>query len=365
VGFGLGAAVGAAARRGAAKFHRERPLIERQLLYGLSDSRMADLAGSLRDRLKNAAANQHLGQLKPVVYRLISLSDDELLDEHAKLSVGVDGEEYMGALGLRHEESEEELEKLGEKAAAAEESRKMLDARRDKIAKSARKFTGSKKELSTEVEVKEPPAEYAGGATPGKYDIKAIAKKLRGYNPGDLLDAVLTKGWGAAPSEHLESIKKADDRMTFLKSKLPQETQGTALRPAVKASAAEWAKFKRYYDVAVDPDSFLELMNRKMVSREAQEAMEVLHPEMLQEIRMATFIEAKRGEPLPGDKRAVLKQVVGNAAVNLDGAQVQSLQLMQQANAQGAQQQTRPPDGRQAVDAEKNMTTQGQRMEAR
>ena len=364
-GVGLGAAVGAAARRGAAKFRRERPLLERQLLYKLGDSRMADLAGALRDRLKSAAANQHLGQLKPVVYRLISLSDDELMDEHAKLSVGVDGDEYMGALGLSHEESEEELEKLGEKASVAAEAKKVLDARRDKIAKAAGRFAGKKTEISTEIGVKEPPIEYAGGKTPGKYDIKAIAKKIRGMDPEQMLDVVMSKGWGAAPSEHLESVHKAIASMQFLKSKLPNETPGTALRPAVKASEAEWARFKRYYDVVVNPDSFLDLMNSKMVSREAQEAMETVHPEMLQEIRMATYIEAERGAPLPGDKRAVLKQVVGPAAVNLDNNQVQSIQLMLQSQAQGAQQQSRPPDGRQSVNAEKNMTTQGQRMEAR
>lgn len=363
MGFGLGAAVGAAARRGAAKFHRERPLIERQLLYGLGDSRMADLAGSLRDRLKAAAASQHLGQLKPVVYRLISLSDDELLDEHAKLSVGVDGEEYMGAIGLRHEDSEEELEKLGEKVSVAEEARKALDSRRATIDSSVHRFVG-RKSPKTEVEVKEPPAEYALGATPGKYDIKAIAKKIRASKPEDMFNVALSKGWSAAPSEHLESLKKAADRMAFLKARLPQEAPAVALRPAVKASEAEWARWKRLYEVATNPDIFLKQMEQGMVSKEAMEVMETLYPATLQEIRMSIGSEVQRGVTLPGHKRAVLMTVVGPGAVNLDVNQVQSLQLMHQVSTQ-SQNQPKGPDGRQEVNQEKNLATQGQRMEAR
>jgi hypothetical protein len=77
------------------------------------------------------------------------------------------------------------------------------------------------------------------------------------------------------------------------------------------------------------------------------------------------FVEAQRGKAIPGHKRAFLRQILGPAAYNMDGNQVQSVQLMLQMQAQGSKQQMRPPDGRQEVDAEKNMTTQGQRMEAR
>lgn len=364
-GGGVAAAVGVAARRAAVGAYRQRPLIERQLLYSKGAEKIGNIAGALRDRLKSVAANQHLGQLKAPIWRMISLTDDELMDEHANMSVGVDGPEYMQALGLQHETSEEELEKLGEKAEEAEKMRIALEARRNKITQAARKFTGKKTELSTEIEVKEPPAEYAYGATPGKYDYKALAKKLRGSDPADMMDTLMSKGWSQAPSEHLESIKQAVDRMQFLKERLPKETPATALRPAAKASEAEWARWKRYYDVVVNPDAFFDQVSSGLVSKEAMEAMETLYPAQLQEFRMSLMAEAERGKTLSGAKRAILWRVVGPAAHNMDGNQVQSLQLMQQANAQGAQQQTRPPDGRQAVDAEKNMTTQGQRMEAR
>jgi hypothetical protein len=70
----------------------------------------------------------------------------------------------------------------------------------------------------------------------------------------------------------------------------------------------------------------------------------------------------KWDKPLPYAKRAGLQAFLGPAVTGMSG---QQMSLIQQSHATVSPPVTGKPDGRQTVDAAKNMQTQAQRLEGR
>jgi hypothetical protein len=150
-----------------------------------------------------------------------------------------------------------------------------------------------------------------------------------------------------------------------LKEKLPQETPATALRPEVKASAADWSKFRRYWKAANDPAGILNGFARGDVTVENMEVLETLYPEHLATYRQDLYAHAERLRALPYAKRALLQRILGPEALSLTTPQINLIQQTHQQASQATKPNQTSPDGRQNVNQENNMATQSQRMEAR
>lgn len=83
---------------------------------------------------------------------------------------------------------------------------------------------------------------------------------------------------------------------TFLKSKLPAPGSNMPLSAAYQPSNAQKSRFLRYYNAVNNPISVLDEVKKGAVSNESMEALQIVHPEFLADMRK------KLAEQLAGNK---------------------------------------------------------------
>lgn len=157
---------------------------------------------------------------------------------------------------------------------------------------------------------------------------------------------------------------------TFLIEKAPKNPfagQMPALSRPWEPSQSALNKWYRFVEAIEKPQHVLEELAGGVVLPEHVEAMAAAYPKLLDDLRQRMLSRMSELEDsLPYSKRLALSGFLGSDILGLSSEQLMILQgLHQEAQAprmQGGGPQT---DGRQEVDAEKNLETQAQRMEKR
>lgn len=362
-GVGLGGAVAAGAIVGKAA-SRRLPLIEQQLMYKAAGA-MDALGNALRSKLFNTlVSGASGGKYYAAMKTMYAMNDEDMLNAHMHMATGPNGPEYLAAMGQQPSTDPGLLSTFSQQLAEAQHNKDVKSAVEQQIKDSARAFVGGPK---TDVAVREPKImperlpEVKNAAPPSP---REVARRLNNLDIQGVYAKFAPENWSVSPTSGALLARQAVAHLQFLKSKVPYEAAATALRPAIKASAADWAKFGRYVEAST-PGQFLELLKKGQVTVEGVEAMEAIAPAALQQLRLELYAQSTRLKALPYAKRVLLARIVGPEALNLTQNQVNLAQQIH-AEASATAPQGKPVgDGRQRVDAEENMQTQAQRLEGR
>lgn len=73
--------------------------------------------------------------------------------------------------------------------------------------------------------------------------------------------------------------------LSFLNSKLPRPAMGYPMTAPYKPSEAEKTKFMRYYDAVNNPVGVLDQVKHGIITNEALEALQTVHPDLLQQMQ--------------------------------------------------------------------------------
>lgn len=217
---------------------------------------------------------------------------------------------------------------------------------------------------------------FLGKAAGRPASMKAVKRTLKDFNERvAALNAMVEKGGvmlpsldaiapGTAGMLQLSSIQAAQ----FLLDKSPKNPfagQMKALSRPWEPSQTALSQWYRYVEAVERPQHVLEELASGVVMPEHVEAMAHVYPKLLEDLRQKMLSRMSELETsLPYSKRLALSGFLGSDILGISSEQLQLIQGLHAAAQQPKMGGARP-DGRQQVDAEKNMETQAQRMEKR
>jgi hypothetical protein len=170
----------------------------------------------------------------------------------------------------------------------------------------------------------------------------------------------------AAPATTAALAGTATRAVAFLAAKLPQNPRWGIGADRWEPSPVELTKFERYLSATLDPQSFLLNLSQGSINREAVEAMEVVYPRLLDDIKLQVVNKlSEAGDNVAYQDRIRLSLLFG---VPLDQTLSPSfIAAMQQgyaatANAEEQNQQQARRESK--VDIAGNVETKSQRVQA-
>lgn len=362
-GGGVPGAVAAAGAFTAGKFARKRGgFLAGEALRELADSNaMQGVAKAFHGRVTQmlSTAPEMLGAFRATLESAAARGADDLLETHAQLASSSMGGDYMATVGLIPE-TPEEMQAASTRLAYLSAAKTAADQYEVALMNAADGILGAK----------------AGRPTvsgPGALSVKQF-DKMMGSIRASLNNP--EAAFASIPAEISGTLPVATGHMTatllrglqFLDSKAPKspyEGMPASVAPNWQPSATELDRFNRYKEAVENPIKVLNNIASGYMSPEQIEAVKAVYPGIyanLQQRLGERLAEIKK--PLTYQQKLGLQLVMGPTAL---GMSPQQIQVLQQAQAGAGPQQggMRKPDGRQTVDAQKNLQTQAQRMEAR
>lgn len=320
------------------------------------------VAGGLSNRIGQvlSTAPGLLGAARIPIEQAFGRGAMDLLEEHVRIANGPGGGAYLASLGMG-DSGPNELQSVGNRLAAMDALHQMksdLDHRID---------LGIDGVLGVKVG---PPIRYK---SPDVSDfnkrIEVIRDQLK--DPEKAFAAAPSDLMAGAPGTTAALVNKLLQAQVFLLEKAPKDPNAgmpVALKPMWKPSAADVGRWYRYVEAVEQPARMLEKMAQGTFTLEHKEALERVYPELYSD--MKTRMYERLGEwnkPLPYGKKAMLSQFFGTAVLGLKPGAIQVMQQSfapPQGDAPPSKGGTRP-DGREAIDADKNALTQAQRIESK
>ncbi len=364
---GAGASVagipGAVASAAAMRAYRERGgfLIGGALRALANSNATTGIGKSLMKRVKVvlSTAPELLGAFRAPLESASARGADDLLETHIQLASSPQGEEYLSTLGMEPE-SPEQVNAVGLKLSYIAAAQNAADAYDQTLAQATDGMLGAARgrPLSSK-----PPT-----TTLKDYNNfqKSLQKLLR--DPEGAYAQVPAEMQGAIPQVSGLTAATILRGAKFLDSKAPKspyEGMPEAVAPQWQPSQVELDRFNRYREAVENPAKALQNMANGYLSPEQVEAMKAVYPRLYSDLQQKLAERlASLKKPLNYQQKLSLSLIMGPTALAMNPQQVQVLQQVQ-ASAGPQSGAMRKPDGRQTVNAQKNLETQGQRMEAR
>lgn len=271
----------------------------------------------------------------------------DLLQAHMQLSTNP---EYMAAVGLEHEDPAVVAE-LTDKAHRLGLLSNAVDAANDGIEQSIGRVLGEQSG--------KPPAKQRREASRAEYErVKLSLRSL--LKNEEMVPKQLSEL--APTTSGLAQMQVAAGAQYLLDAapKDPNEGLPPALRQPWNPPAADLRAWLRKVDAVADPRSVLESMRTNDVTPEAVEALQLVYPRMYREMQERMMARlAEWDQPLDRKRRAQISHLLGD----LEDPEV--VKLIQTAHERSKPPMPSAPDGREKLDVEKNLQTQGQRLEGR
>jgi hypothetical protein len=361
IGAPIGAVIGAYANKkvresgGSMVASALRGLAESKITGGISKNLAAHIGGIM------SMAPEALGAYRFPLAEAAAHGADALLERHVDLASSPMGHHYLSTLGLPVE-SESEVEAAGARLA-------VLDALE-------RKSTEDDADQSNSVEL------LFGGGAGRKPSLKAglnakefaaVRASLDGIltQPESVFSQVPAEVSSAAPSTSAAMAAKVAQVAQYLDSVAPKDPNvgmPIAIKPPWAPSQSDLDKFSQAVEAVENPARVLKNMSQGYVSSVQLDAIRAVYPALYQNLqqkiseRLATW-----EKPLAYSQKLALVPFLGPQALGMSQQQAQILQELQTqaAGSQPGNGGTKRPDGRQDVDQEENLKTQGQRMEGR
>jgi hypothetical protein len=361
IGAPIGAVIGAYANKkvresgGSMVASALRGLAESKITGGISKNLAAHIGGIM------SMAPEALGAYRFPLAEAAAHGADALLERHVDLASSPMGHHYLSTLGLPVE-SESEVEAAGARLA-------VLDALE-------RKSTEDDADQSNSVEL------LFGGGAGRKPSLKAglnakefaaVRASLDGIltQPESVFSQVPAEVSSAAPSTSAAMAAKVAQVAQYLDSVAPKDPNvgmPVAIKPPWAPSQSDLDKFSQAVEAVENPARVLKNMSQGYVSSVQLDAIRAVYPALYQNLqqkiseRLATW-----EKPLAYSQKLALVPFLGPQALGMSQQQAQILQELQTqaAGSQPGNGGTKRPDGRQDVDQEENLKTQGQRMEGR
>lgn len=283
-----------------------------------------------------------------------------LLEEHVRIASGPDGARYLSSIGLENE-TPEQVEGVGTRLAAMDALHAAQTGLDERIDMSIDSVLGVKKG---------PAIKYK---SPDVSTFDARVERIRAMlkDPEKAFASIPPELMAGAPNTSAALVNKLMQANMFLLEKAPKDPNmglPTALKPMWKPSSADVSRWFRYVEAIEQPARMLEKMAQGTFTLEHKEVLEAVYPELYADIKARMYERLGTWDkPLPYGKKAMLAQFFGTAVLGLKPGALQVMQQSfapKQADAPPSQGGSRP-DGRQAIDADKNALTQAQRIEAK
>lgn len=345
----LGIGVGVAGSL-ANKFMRERGgFVAANALEMMAGSkvlnRIADgLAKTMEKQLKANAGFG--GPFRTMLEVAAAKGSMDLLTTHVGLAQT--DPEYLAAVGMQPEDPNvvadyaDKAHRLGVLANSTEQMQAGIDKAIDRVMGSARGRPAAPPKVSMSVE------EYR--ATVQK--LRELAMNSDSIKKQIAEIAPVTAGMSAV------NIVKAAQYLLEKAPKDPNEHLPPALQRPWSPTRQELATWNRCVRAVGNPASVFEDIQHGTVTPEGIEALRTVYPRLYQEFkdRMMSRL-GDLAEPLERKKRAQVQVILGDLD---DPRQVALIQAM---HARNKPSQPQKPDGREKIDVQRNLLTQGQRLE--
>lgn len=145
-------------------------------------------------------------------------------------------------------------------------------------------------------------------------------KKL-GNDPNSLfehLDKTSEKLYSSIPNITQGLTSAISSGVQFLNSKLPKPVHELLLSQEWEPSTSQKEKFNRYYEAVNDPISSLKDIKNGVLSNETMEALQAVHPDLLQEMRGRVIenIDYKKAKNLNYSSKISLSKFLGQPVDN-------------------------------------------------
>lgn len=349
---------GAAAAVAARQFERRGGFLVGRGLQMLGSATVPKAAQQLQQRISAVLASNPtlLGKFALPLIDAGAQGAEALLEEHARIASGPDGDFYLATLGM-HRETPEEVAAASHRMAVLDALDSEAKAHKADVDSAVSGFFGSRPGPKPAVK----PLSRAD------YEERLGALKNLVTNNQGIFDAIPSDFLGMAPETSGLMGQKLGTAAQYLLSKAPRspwEDKPAALQQPWKPSDADLARWYRHIDAVEDPYKVVERMRAGDVAVEHLDALQAVYPQIFESIKQSMAERLMLWEkPLTWDKRQILAKVLG-PEVLATPQQVSILQAVHGKTKQ-AKQGAGGPDGRQQVDMTKNMQTQAQRMEAR
>ncbi len=314
------------------------------------------MAKGLESTIAGLSESGMLGAYRPVLEAAAARGSMNLLATHVQLAQS--DSKYLPTLGMEREEGQASNQYAG-KAERLESLAKHLEDHDSEVDASMSRFLKKRAGVV-----------YSGG-TPTKATMEDFDKRLTRITQV-LQDPTLVDTSSlasTAPGLAMELAVQAQNAAGFLLSKAPKNPNVglPAFKSPWSVSKSELGKFYRYIDAVERPGDLLkDLAANGTVSKEAVETMQVLYPQMLQDMKdkiMNRLLEWK--EPLSYNQKRGLGSIFGEGFINENPQQLALLQAVHAGSVTQTKQDGPKKDGRQNQSQEDNLSTQAQRIEAR
>lgn len=181
--------------------------------------------------------------------------------------------------------------------------------------------------------------------TDAEYD--KMTKPLRGYyaNPQSFMDDMASNTdhlYDAAPGITQGIHSSVAQALQFLSSKLPQAPTLMPLSPEWKPTETQKSKFNKYYQAVNDPIHSLKQVKNGVLSNETMEALQTVHPQLLQEARQKVMdhMNVEKTKGLDYAQRMSLSKFLGQPLdMNMTPQAIHSNQMAFNIQAQKKQAQ--------------------------
>jgi hypothetical protein len=169
---------------------------------------------------------------------------------------------------------------------------------------------------------KEARAVFSAGTRASTYQINSAAdfdkkaKQIRefAHNPEKAFTAMADRTVGlhdSAPNIVTALHTTTGNAMGFLASKLPRPASELPMAGNWEPSKSQKAQFMTYYNAVENPLSVLKQIKNGSLSNEAMEALQVVHPKLLQEMRLQVMASIKPNTQMPYATRLSVAKFLG------------------------------------------------------
>jgi hypothetical protein len=308
---------------------------------------------------KLAMAPELLGKFAPILQDAAAKGANELLATHIGIAKSEEGQRYLSSLGLSPE-TPEEVKGAQAKSAAFTAIQQSVDAYDKRLQKSVAGVFKSGKE--------DEESDYKPIKSGKEYQTKIDQLKQLVADPTAAYELLPSQLMNYAPQIAGGAMSTALQGAQFLLAKAPKnpsEGLPEALKKPWEPGPVEMERWNRYVKAVEDPQSALQQLSNGQMNVEQKEALQQVYPRLYADLKERLFEQVnKLKQPLPYEKRLALVSCFGS---DILGVSQQQLQFYQAAHT-AASQQNKPmgkPDGRMTVDTQKNLETQGQKLESR
>jgi hypothetical protein len=345
--FGLPGLAAGAVASAANKVARERGgFVLGSALHKMSKSKVLNrMADSLAKRMEKALKDDAVfgGTFRTILETSAAKGAMDLLETHVTLAQT--DPSYLPSIGLQDEdpatlpEYADRAQRLGTLQNSTEDMQAGIDQAIDQMIKGSGKGKSPAVTLSRK--------DYEGmveGLRKLKMDSESIKKSV-----GEI-----------APTTAAMASMGVVNGARFLLDKAPQnpnENLPVALQRPWAPTREELNTWNRYVRAVANPASVFQDIESGTVTPEGTEALRTIYPRLYKEFRDRLSSRlADLKDPLDRKKRAQVAVILGDLD---DPAQVALIQAMHARNKPAEPQK---PDGREKIDVQRNLMTQGQRL---